>query len=153
VCSEIAAYRWFAASAAELAPADDPAAFAQLARAVLKDPERWRTMRDRGLACAANFGLEQAGDDAIAAFEWVAGLPRGWQSRMVCATAPAKGAGKREEGRGNGREPKRVSDRGARRGILRAVPSVQAPSSLFPVPSSLPHQPTIEPQRLPRHIR
>lgn len=77
VCSDIAAYRWFAASAAALAPADDPAAFAQLARTVLEDPERWRTMRDRGLVCAANFGLEQAGDDAIAAFEWVARLPRG----------------------------------------------------------------------------
>jgi glycosyltransferase involved in cell wall biosynthesis len=72
VASDIAAYRGYAAGAATLVPHDDPAAFAQAARALLADPEAWRRARRAGLAAAAAFSEDRAGAAAEEAMAWVA---------------------------------------------------------------------------------
>jgi glycosyltransferase involved in cell wall biosynthesis len=72
VASDVACYRSYAAGAATLVPYDDPAAFAQAARALLADPEAWRRARGAGLAAASGFSEERAGAAAEDAMAWVA---------------------------------------------------------------------------------
>lgn len=72
VASDIAAFRGFAAPAAELVPARDPERFAAAAAEVLGDPSRWRRMRRAGLAVARRFDERRAADATEAALRWVA---------------------------------------------------------------------------------
>lgn len=72
IASDIAAFRDFAAGAAELVPFDQPAAFAAAARAVLENPARWRAMRRAGLRVASDFTEDKSARAAEEAFTWVA---------------------------------------------------------------------------------
>ena len=87
VASDIAAFRDFAAPAARLVPANEPAAFAAAAREILARPTWWRQMRRRGFAVAAAFSEEAAATAAEAAMTWVAS--GAWRSEL--APAPAIG--------------------------------------------------------------
>jgi glycosyltransferase involved in cell wall biosynthesis len=72
VASRIQAFAGFAEGAAELVPADDPAAFADAARAVLGDRRRWRRMRRAGLRAAAAFSERRVTSAVEEALRWVA---------------------------------------------------------------------------------
>ncbi len=72
VASDIASFRGFAAAAATLVPARNPAAFSSAAREVLQDPQRWRRHRSAGLVVAKGYSLRRAVESAEAAFTWVA---------------------------------------------------------------------------------
>jgi glycosyltransferase involved in cell wall biosynthesis len=72
VASDVSCYRGYAAGAAALVPAADPAAFAAAARALLADPAAWHRARQAGLEAARAFSEERAGAAAEAALAWVA---------------------------------------------------------------------------------
>ena len=72
VVSDIPAFRSFAAEAACLVPFDAPQAFATAAVEILRDSERWRRMREAGLAAAAGFSEESAAQRLEEGLSWVA---------------------------------------------------------------------------------
>jgi glycosyltransferase involved in cell wall biosynthesis len=72
VGSDISAFRWYAAEAAVLVPAHDPAALAEAAEGVLASSGRWRQMRRAGLATARTFSEPTALEAAEEALRWVA---------------------------------------------------------------------------------
>lgn len=72
IASDIPASRDFAAGAARLVPFDEPAAFADAAEAVLRDPAAWRAMRRAGLEVARGFGDRPCADALEKALAWIA---------------------------------------------------------------------------------
>ncbi len=72
VASRISAFEGFASAAAELVAAHDSRAFADAARRVLVDDERWRRMRRAGLEVADRFGARRVVTEVEAALRWAA---------------------------------------------------------------------------------
>jgi glycosyltransferase involved in cell wall biosynthesis len=72
VASDVPCYRSWAAPAARLVPARDPAALAKAAREVLESPALWRTLRRRGLRLAKGYREARAVRSAEQALRWVA---------------------------------------------------------------------------------
>lgn len=70
VASDVSSFRWFAGSAAALAPPRDPHAFAERAREILERSAVWRRHRRRGMAVAGGFTEERASRDATEALRW-----------------------------------------------------------------------------------
>jgi glycosyltransferase involved in cell wall biosynthesis len=71
LASDVSCYRDFAAGGALLLPPRDADAWAKGLVDVLADRRRWRDLRRRGLAVAAEFGEEVAAAELEAAIEWV----------------------------------------------------------------------------------
>ena len=72
VASEISAFGWFAGNAAVLVPFDKPECFAGVAKEVLTDARRWRSMRRAGLVAVREFSEARIADVAEDALYWVA---------------------------------------------------------------------------------
>lgn len=73
IASDIAAFRGFAANAADLVDARSSAAFADAALAVLRDVRRWRAMRRAGVRDALPYRESSAATSIEQALFWVAG--------------------------------------------------------------------------------
>jgi glycosyltransferase involved in cell wall biosynthesis len=72
VASNISCFRDYAAGAALLVPWDEPEAFADGARQLLRSPADWRRARRRGLAIARAYRERVAARSVEAAARWVA---------------------------------------------------------------------------------
>jgi glycosyltransferase involved in cell wall biosynthesis len=90
VASDIAAFRFFAASAARLVPFDDVGAFVDQARAIVSSRSTWRGMRRAGLAAVRPFAAEQIAATAEEAMRWVASGR--WRTELAGRAALGGGA-------------------------------------------------------------
>jgi glycosyltransferase involved in cell wall biosynthesis len=73
VASDVSCFRDFAAQAAVLVPPGDDVAFAEAARELLTDRQRWLQYRADGLATAARYTAERRAAGVEDALHWAAG--------------------------------------------------------------------------------
>jgi alpha-1,3-rhamnosyl/mannosyltransferase len=75
VASRIPPTEFVTAQAAELVPVDDVAGFADAAERLLRQPERWRRARRRGLTEAERFAASSIAESLHDAVRWAAAAP------------------------------------------------------------------------------